>query len=116
MREKPIDANPLCTNCGGPHLFDTSVPSHEWNAVIRAQSLPEYLCTTCIVRAFAWAGRSFSAELYGGGFSGLAIQVIVNGREAATVRGLQDENNLLRRALADIQPDHPLLVTLCGGS
>jgi hypothetical protein len=52
-----------CAQCGGPHDFDTSIPSELWNHVIRAKGLPEYLCTTCIVREFVRAGTSFTANL-----------------------------------------------------
>lgn len=58
-----------CDLCGGPHRFDTSVPSDQWNAVIRAAGLPEYLCLTCVTEAFVKAGVSFNAELYGSPFS-----------------------------------------------
>ncbi len=57
---------PPCSGCGGPHPFDTTVPSVRWNAVIRKAGLPEYLCLTCIVSAFVKAGESFTAELIGG--------------------------------------------------
>lgn len=50
-----------CGGCGGPHRFDTSVPSVLWNRVIRSQGLSEYLCAACIVREFAKAGVSFTA-------------------------------------------------------
>lgn len=57
--------NPPCGLCGGPHPYDTSVPSILWNAVVRVRALPEYLCLTCIVRIFAQSGESFTAELIG---------------------------------------------------
>lgn len=66
-----------CARCGGPHPFDTTLPSAAWNAVIRARGLPEYLCLTCIVQEFAALGQGFTAALWGGpeGFSGLPIEV-----------------------------------------
>lgn len=103
MRDKPLDAQPTCVHCGGPHPYDTSIPSPLWNSVIRAQGLPDYLCLTCITRAFAHAGVSFTAELYGDGFGGLPIEIRVNGADATSARDLSDENNLLRSTLRDIQ-------------
>lgn len=35
-----------CQQCGGPHPFDTSIPGHIWNKIIRPQGLPDYLCLT----------------------------------------------------------------------
>ena len=62
----PTSPDPLrCGGCGGPHPFDTSVPSPLWNRVIRDGGLSDFLCTTCIVLAFVKAGESFEAELYG---------------------------------------------------
>lgn len=68
---------PPCQGCGGPHPFDTSIPSPSWNRVIRAAKLPDYLCLLCILRAFAAAREGFAAELWGDGFSGMWIQVHV---------------------------------------
>lgn len=59
------EPTPPCMGCGGPHRFDTSIPSALWNKVIRGADLPDYLCTSCIVAAFVRAGVSFTAELYG---------------------------------------------------
>ena len=59
------EADLPCARCGGPHQFDTSVPSPAWNRVIRDHGWPEFLCTTCIVLLFVRAGESFEAELYG---------------------------------------------------
>lgn len=67
-----------CALCGGPHAFDTSVPTHLWNEVIRAQGLPEYLCTTCIVKEFVKARRDFTARLYGDGFAGETFGLILD--------------------------------------
>jgi hypothetical protein len=118
---------PACSGCGGPHAFDTSVPSHLWNRVVRASGLGDYLCTSCIVAAFVKAGEGFTAELYGHApfnrkvsetadtfdFNGQAIEVRVGGQPLEVVRELRDENNRLRSALADSAPDHPLLSELC---
>ena len=93
--------NPACGSCGGPHRFDTSVPSVLWNRVIRGQGLPDYLCTSCVVRAFAAAGESFTAELYGDGFSGLTIDVRVNGRDAKVAEQINEQNNVLRFAISE---------------
>lgn len=54
-----------CGGCGGPHEYDTSVPSPLWNRVVREQGLSDYLCASCIVKVFARARTSFTAELYG---------------------------------------------------
>ena len=59
-----FDAPPPCSKCGGPHPFDTSVNSEQWNAVIRGGGLPDYLCLYCIIEAFAEAGQGFEAQLY----------------------------------------------------
>lgn len=89
-----------CAQCGGPHDFDTSIPSAVWNKVIRAQGLPEYLCTTCIVREFAKAGESFTAQLWNEEFNGVPIEVIINGKNANDAVAVSDENNELRNQLA----------------
>jgi hypothetical protein len=68
-----------CNLCGGPHLFDTTVPSELWNAVIRSAGLPDYLCLTCIVAAFAKVGVSFRATLWSDEFNGLPVTFIING-------------------------------------
>lgn len=101
-------SNPACRGCGGPHPFDTSVPSVLWNRVVRASGLPDYLCTTCIVRAFANAGESFMATLHGNDpdcdFNGLSIEVIINGRNAKALELLEAENNRLRVKLRELDP------------
>ena len=84
---KPIDAPPACVGCGGPHPFDTTLPSPTWNRVIRAAGLPDYLCTTCIVRAFVLAGEGFTAELWGEAFTGTPIEVRVGSAEESGARG-----------------------------
>jgi hypothetical protein len=92
-----------CGSCGGPHQFDTSVPSVIWNQVIRAQGLSEYLCTTCIVREFARAGRNFTAALYGAGFHGLPIEIQVDNAVAQDAHLIQEENNALRWKLFEAE-------------
>jgi hypothetical protein len=89
-----------CALCGGPHDFDTSVPSVIWNSVIRAKSLPDYLCTTCIVREFVRQGQSFTAELWNEEFNGVPIEVVVNGQNARDAAAIQEENNSLRNQLS----------------
>jgi len=92
--------NPSCSLCGGPHPFDTTVPSVVWNSVIRAGGLPDYLCLTCIVEAFACIGRSFTAELIGGSFpGGLPIEFRINGQVAEDAADISDENTHLRACL-----------------
>lgn len=88
-----------CGGCGGPHRFDTSVPSVLWNRVVRAAGLADYLCATCVVRAFAKAGVSFTATLYGDDFDGLPISVEINGATSTAAHEIQEQNNSLRAAL-----------------
>lgn len=64
-----------CGICGGPHRFDTSVPSAAWNRVIRSQGLPELLCFSCIVVEFTKAGESFTATLWSDELPGVPIEV-----------------------------------------
>lgn len=90
-----------CAGCSGPHRFDTTLPSVQWNRVIRAKGLPEYLCTTCIVEAFAKAGESFTAQLYGAGFDGVAIEVRINNVDAITAAYVSEENTELRCAVRE---------------
>lgn len=63
-------SSPSCGKCNGPHVFDTSVESDQWNAVIRAAGLSDYLCLSCILEVFAKAGKPFDAHLYGDNFHG----------------------------------------------
>lgn len=92
-----------CAQCGGHHDFDTSIPSAIWNAVIRA--LPEYLCTTCIVREFAKSGRSFTAQLWDEEFNGLPIEVIIDGQNANAAVAVTEENNRLRVELESLRSE-----------
>ena len=92
-----------CARCGGPHDFDTSVPSVMWNRVIRAKGLPEYLCTTCIVREFVRAGEGFTATLWGEEFNGVPIEIVVNGQNAKDASAIQEENNDYRNQLSELR-------------
>ncbi len=92
--------NPPCGLCGGPHPFDTTVPSVIWNRIVRAQGLPDYLCLTCIVRAFVAAKESFTAELIGINIATTAIEVRVDSRDARDAVLVSEENTELRAALA----------------
>ena len=76
-----------CGGCGGPHQFDTSVPSVLWNRVVRPLGISDYLCATCILKAFAAAGVSFTAELWGDGFDGMPIEVVIGSDIYRTSRG-----------------------------
>ena len=105
-REASIGAG-RCSGCGGEYRFDTSIPSVLWNKVIRAQGLPEYLCTACIVRAFVKAGVSFTAELYGDDFHGDHIEVTINGVSTQAVFLLNEENNALRTRIRDLGVGFP---------
>lgn len=91
----------ICAKCGGPHRFDTSVPSVAWNRVIRPRGHPDYLCTTCIVEAFAEAGESFTATLYGERVSWVKLLIEVNGCSANDAHDIQEENNALRWKLRE---------------
>lgn len=88
-----------CAQCGGPHNFDTSVPSTVWNQIIRAKGLPEYLCATCIIQEFVRANQGFTATLWNEEFNGVPIEVIVNGQNAQDATAIQKENNSLRNKL-----------------
>lgn len=76
-RAKEKVGNPACGGCGGPHPFDTTIPSVVWNRVVRAGNHPDYLCLTCIAGIFARAGESFTAELWSEDFKGLPVEFIV---------------------------------------
>lgn len=64
-----------CQLCGGPHPFDTSIVNEVWNAVIRTQGLPEFLCLSCIVVEFTKRGMGFRAHLFGEHLDGVVIEV-----------------------------------------
>lgn len=99
---EPADDGPPCRGCGGPHPFDTSVPSPIWNRVIRGGGLPDYLCTTCIVAAFVRAGEGFCCTLYGGDFHGVPVEIRVGSLAALAAQVLTDENNNLRATLSAV--------------
>jgi hypothetical protein len=119
-RERPAESlareqqNPRCSLCGGPHPFDTTVPSVVWNEVIRAEGWPDYLCLTCVVTAFALfgqSGQSFTAELIGELFpGGLPIEVRINEQVARDSAKVSDENTTLRADLAALRQQHQALV------
>lgn len=90
-----------CGQCGGPHDFDTSIPSVVWNQVIRARGLSDYLCMACIIREFARVGQGFTATLWSEEFNGIPIEVIVNGQNAKDASLIQEENNSLRNQIND---------------
>lgn len=105
-------ATPPCAMCRAPYQFDTTIPSRVWNRVVRSRGLPEYLCTTCIVKVFAEAGESFTATLWGGKFNGLAIDLRVNWKRAQDAALVSEENTRLRvqiRALLDAMQDNQLI-------
>ena len=89
-----------CGCCGGPHRFDTSVPSVAWNAVIREKGLSGYLCLSCVVREFVRDGRSFTTTLWGDGLGGVPIEVRINGQVARDAEAISEENTSLRVKLA----------------
>ena len=95
--------NPPCGGCGGPHPFDTVVPSVVWNSVIRAQGLSDYLCATCIIKAFVVKGDSFTAELWGDDLPpGVTIEIRVGGRIADDAAKISAENTKLRAQLQNL--------------
>ena len=98
---RALEQNPTCSQCGGPHPFDTTVPSVRWNAVIRANGLPDYLCLTCIVRAFVNAEQSFTADLVGGEFHCVPIEIRVRSQDAVDAQAISEENTTLRWQLRE---------------
>ena len=94
-----VEKNPPCRGCGGPHPFDTTVPSAVWNETIRAAGLPDYLCLTCIVLEFARQGKSFTADLVGDGLSFVPISIEIDGMIARDVIVVSRENTALRQRL-----------------
>jgi hypothetical protein len=78
---KSITSPDYCQGCGGLYRFDTSVDNTDWNAVIRAQQLPEYLCLACIAREFRKAGKDLTARLWGADFHGDTIMLVVKDAE-----------------------------------
>ena len=95
--------NPPCDCCGGPHPFDTTIPSVVWNRVVRAQGLPDYLCLTCIVRAFVTAGESFTAELIGATIKSTALEIRINSRDAKDAVLVSEENTALRARIRELE-------------
>lgn len=96
---KPIDDPALCTGCGGEYRFDTTLPSVTWNRVIRAQGLPEFLCTACIVRAFVLAGEGFTAQLWSQEFNGVPVEFSIHSKTADSHAEMSEENTRLRAEL-----------------
>jgi hypothetical protein len=95
--------NPSCSGCGGPHPFDTTVPSVVWNDVIRKEGLPDYLCLACIVSAFVLAGKRFTADLVGGGFHFVPIEIRVRSQEAIDAQVISEENTRLRAHIRELE-------------
>lgn len=98
---------PPCSGCGGRHPFDTVIPSAVWNAVIRHAELPEYLCTTCIVRAFVRANQGFTATLWGDGLDGVSVEFIIGGNIAIDAALISEENTTLRAQFEAERANHP---------
>lgn len=93
--------NPRCSGCGGPHPFDMTVPSPLWNRVIRRAGLPDYLCATCILRAFVNAGEAFTAELWGAEFKGDPIEVRLRSGQPASKDRPWSYKSTLRLSFVD---------------
>jgi hypothetical protein len=106
-RKRRVRRASVCAGCGGPHPFDTSVPSPLWNRVVRPRlarrGCPEFLCLTCITAEFVRAGVSFSARLWGTyrgrWLRGQVVEVRIGGRASTAYAKVQEENNRLRAAL-----------------
>lgn len=92
------DLNPPCSKCGGPHPFDTTVPSVVWNGVIRQAELPDYLCAACIIRAFLDEGRSFTAVI-----DEIPIEVRIDSMDAWDAKLLSEENTTLRARVRELE-------------
>lgn len=90
-----------CQRCGGPHQFDTSLPSPLWNQVVREQGWPEFLCTTCIVLLFVRAEVSFEAELYGDMVNRAGVVPIISVRVGT--RPLDESYGHLQARLRDAE-------------
>jgi len=120
------DGEVRCAHCGGPHPFDTVIPNPAWVRVVRAAGLPEFLCLTCIVAAFARAGEGFTAVLYGQGLDGLAIDFRIGGKVATDAAVLVQANvdltlrlreirGTLRACAAVLEGETPTLVSMREG-
>lgn len=96
-----MDAS-ACEKCGGPHRYDTSVPSVLWNSVVRSQGW-DFLCAACILELFALARVTLTAELSGDGLSGVPIVIEVDGLPAQHGAALCAQNTELRAALREIE-------------
>ncbi len=94
-------AENCCGQCGGPHPFDTSIPSVVWNRFVRECGLSDFLCLTCIVQQFVTVGSGFTATLWSEQFNGVPIEVVVNGKNAQDATLIQEENNSLRSRLRE---------------
>lgn len=93
-----------CGGCGGPHLFDTSINSVVWNQVIRARGLSEFLCASCVIRAFVLAERSFNATLWGDGLpAGVPIEIRIRSHNANEAARVGEENTALRAEIAELR-------------
>lgn len=93
------DALTHCQQCGGTHAFDMSLPSDVWNRVIRGGGYPDTLCSSCIIRAFAVAGESFTATLWGDNLEGIRITVTLR-------RGNLDGDSQTEKRAADKCPQN----------
>lgn len=91
-RKDPADT---CGGCGGPYAWDTTIQSEVWNRVVRPLGISEYLCTNCILRLFAARGEGFTAELWGGGRSGVDFNgLFLRVRFSDTADGNQQSSGL----------------------
>ena len=97
--------NPSCNICGGPHPFDTVIPSVIWNRVVRDHGLPDYLCLTCIVRAFVAASESFTAEIIGATDIPTTIEIRIDSRDAKDAALVSEENTRLRARIAALEAE-----------
>ena len=103
-RRQWVSDTPPCTLCGGPHPFDTTIPAIIWNSVVRAAGLPEYLCLSCIITAFAEKKISFTAVL---GIRGNAIpvEISIDSRSSQDAAIISNENTQLRARIRELEND-----------
>lgn len=79
-----------CQLCGGPHEFDTSIPSQLWNKIIRKNKFPDTLCASCIIKIFTIYKQSFIATLWSDSLNGIPIEVKVKGKDAEILKESQE--------------------------
>jgi hypothetical protein len=97
----PFSEAPVCDMCEGPYFFDTTIASPLWNAVIRANDLPDKLCFNCIIREFGKRRTSFAATLWSPDFDGLPISITFDDAASRDMELLVEEYVKLRVAVSE---------------